>query len=133
MPVLFYDDECGLCDGAVRFFLSRDTRGALHYASLSSPFAQRELAARGLDSNVRDTVYLLTDDGEILSRSSAALLALRSLGGGWWAVACMVQVIPRPLRDAIYMLVSRNRIRWFGRPTTCVAPTPEQRARFRSA
>lgn len=130
MIVLLYDGDCGLCDGAVRFFLARDQRGALHYAALSSPYAQRELTARSIDSTARDTVYLLTESGTLLSRSSAALAALRELGPVWKALAAIAWLVPRPLRDAVYMYVSRNRIRWFGRPTTCVAPTPEQRARF---
>jgi predicted DCC family thiol-disulfide oxidoreductase YuxK len=39
-------------------------------------------------------------------------------------------VLPRPLRDAFYDWIARNRYRWFGQRDTCRIPTPELRARF---
>ncbi|MFP5284488.1 MAG: thiol-disulfide oxidoreductase DCC, partial [Thermoanaerobaculia bacterium] len=39
-------------------------------------------------------------------------------------------VIPRPLRDALYRWIARNRYRWFGRTETCWLPTPELQSRF---
>lgn len=36
----------------------------------------------------------------------------------------------RPLRDALYRWLARNRYRWFGRSDTCLLPAPEHAARF---
>lgn len=130
MPVLLYDDECGLCDGAVRFVLPRDKSGNIRFAALQGSFATRELSARGLTRASADTVYLLTDEGLLLSRSDAALVVMRALGGFWSPLAVVGSWLPRVLRDGIYNYVAKNRIRWFGRPQSCLAPTREQRARF---
>jgi len=40
------------------------------------------------------------------------------------------KVIPRPIRDAIYNWVARNRYRWFGQREECMLPRPEWKARF---
>ncbi|MFC3657611.1 hypothetical protein FZ025_04565 [Xanthomonas hyacinthi] len=36
----------------------------------------------------------------------------------------------RPLRDAGYRLIARNRYRWFGSSAPCFLPDPAQRSRF---
>jgi predicted DCC family thiol-disulfide oxidoreductase YuxK len=38
--------------------------------------------------------------------------------------------VPKPLRDAIYRLVARNRYRIFGRYEACFVPDAEMRARL---
>ena len=48
------------------------------------------------------------------------------------AVAFVLVVVPRPLRDWVYDIVARNRYRWFGQRDVCMVPTPELRARFLS-
>jgi predicted DCC family thiol-disulfide oxidoreductase YuxK len=47
-----------------------------------------------------------------------------------WFLAGGFLVIPRPLRDWCYGLISRNRYRWFGRRETCRLPTQAERDRF---
>jgi predicted DCC family thiol-disulfide oxidoreductase YuxK len=37
--------------------------------------------------------------------------------------------VPKPLRDAVYSLVARNRYRIFGRYDVCFVPDAELRAR----
>jgi predicted DCC family thiol-disulfide oxidoreductase YuxK len=39
-------------------------------------------------------------------------------------------LVPRPIRDAVYNLVARNRYRWFGKQEACWLPRPEWRHRF---
>ena len=41
-----------------------------------------------------------------------------------------LMVIPRPIRDAVYDWVARNRYRWFGKRESCRVPTPELLGRF---
>jgi predicted DCC family thiol-disulfide oxidoreductase YuxK len=40
------------------------------------------------------------------------------------------RIVPRPLRDAFYRLVARNRYRWFGTAGHCALLTAEQRSRL---
>ena len=41
----------------------------------------------------------------------------------------MLLAVPRPLRDAVYNLVARNRYRIFGKYDACVVPDASMRAR----
>jgi salicylate hydroxylase len=47
-----------------------------------------------------------------------------------WRLLAVGRVVPRPVRDALYRLVARNRYRWFGRRITCPVPSPRVRDRF---
>ncbi len=63
------------------------------------------------------------------SRSTAALRALRYLEGpARWLQPLIL--VPKFLRDPVYDVVARNRIRWFGRLDSCLVPTPQTRDRF---
>ncbi|MEL6531249.1 MAG: hypothetical protein AAFQ27_14925, partial [Pseudomonadota bacterium] len=39
------------------------------------------------------------------------------------------RLIPRFMRDPLYLLVARNRYKWFGKREECWVPTPEQAKR----
>jgi predicted DCC family thiol-disulfide oxidoreductase YuxK len=128
---LFYDGHCGLCHRAVKFVLKHDRSGrAFRFAPLQGEtFAARVPAERR--AGLPDSIVVLTDDGSLLVRSAAFLHILRRLGGGWVAVASVLGVIPRGLRDFVYDLVARIRYRVFGRrDDVCPIVPPELRARF---
>lgn len=72
---------------------------------------------------------VLVEDGQLFERSDAALRIARRLRGTV-RLASALLLVPRPLRDAAYGLVARNRRRWFGQSATCLVPTPELLARF---
>ena len=42
-PILFFDGECGFCDRAIRFAMSRDTHGRLYAATLAGETARASL------------------------------------------------------------------------------------------
>jgi predicted DCC family thiol-disulfide oxidoreductase YuxK len=60
-------------------------------------------------------------------KSDAALTVLSHLPG--WGWVHVLRLVPKPLRDAIYNLVARNRYRIFGKYETCFVPDAEMRAR----
>jgi predicted DCC family thiol-disulfide oxidoreductase YuxK len=41
----------------------------------------------------------------------------------------VLRAVPKPLRDAVYSLVARNRYRIFGKYEECFVPDAEMRAR----
>ncbi len=55
----------------------------------------------------------------------------RVLGGlgGFWKLARLMVLVPRPLRDVLYRWLARNRYRWFG-ITACRIPDEAERVRF---
>jgi predicted DCC family thiol-disulfide oxidoreductase YuxK len=134
-PILLYDGACGLCNRFVQFILPRDHAALFRFASLQSPLAARILARHNLGLTSLDTVYVVIDpDSEspelLLSRSDAALFALKHLARPWPTIAAVLQLIPKFLRDPAYNFIARRRYRIFGRHETCPMPTPENRSRF---
>ena len=127
-PVVLFDGVCNLCSGSVQFLLKRDPEGRFRFASLQSDAGRSLIAEHGLDVDALSSV-LLIEDGQVWQESSAALRIARHLPGAWKLLRVFAAV-PRPLRDAAYRWIARNRYRWFGKTETCWLPTPELKARF---
>ncbi|MEM6793040.1 MAG: DCC1-like thiol-disulfide oxidoreductase family protein [Acidobacteriota bacterium] len=128
---LFYDGDCGVCHWAVEFVARRDRAGqAFRFAPLGG---EKFLAS--LDEKTRsslpDSILVLRRSGELLTRSSAAIYILRTLGGPWSPVGGALWLVPKPLRDLGYDLFARIRGRLVAPPSgVCPVMPPELRARF---
>ncbi|WP_266368813.1 thiol-disulfide oxidoreductase DCC family protein [Tellurirhabdus rosea] len=129
MPaILLFDGVCNLCNGAVNFIIDRDPAGHFRFAALQSEAGKALLRKHHFPDTHLDSLILVTD-GRVLTRSDAALAVARGLSGGWPLLA-VFRFLPRPLRDAVYDWVARNRYRWFGKEDTCRLPSPALKARF---
>jgi predicted DCC family thiol-disulfide oxidoreductase YuxK len=124
-PVVFFDGECALCNGFVKFLVARDRGGLLHYAPLGGstfePVKRSHPRLAKIDSLIfhdprqRDRYHV---------ESSAALLALKTLGG-LWRLAAILLVVPPPIRNLVYRFIARNRYRLWGRVDVCDLPSPD--------
>jgi predicted DCC family thiol-disulfide oxidoreductase YuxK len=133
-PIVLYDGFCGLCNRLVRFVLNHDREGVFHFASLQSGLAASILASHGASPTALDTVYIVLNhtqpEESLRARSDAVVFLLQRLGGIWRIAACVLGLIPRPLRDRAYGAIARNRYRIFGRYDTCPLPNEGTRSRF---
>jgi len=127
----YYDGECGLCHGFVRFCLSEDRDGgSFRFAPLQGPTFEERVAPE-VRANVPDSFVLERTDGTILVRSSATGHMLCSLGGYWRLLGRLLLLIPRPLRDLGYDTVARFRKRLFAQPEgLCPIVPPHLGGRF---
>ena len=126
-PIVFFDGVCGLCSHSIDWLLARDPEHRLRFAPL-----QGTSAAAHVPPDVReqlDTMVLLKD-GTVYLRTAAVCRILMSLGGRWSVFGGLLWLIPWPLRDLGYRIVSRLRYRLFGKHETCRMPTPQERAVF---
>ena len=133
-PVILFDGVCNLCNSTVQWVIERDKEGRFDFATLQSDAACRELEKIMGEEEIEalpDSIVLLDSDG-VHVRSAAALRIMRGLGSRF-ALLRLAVVLPRPIRDAVYNLIARNRYRWFGRRDTCMTPTPDRAARFLDA
>jgi predicted DCC family thiol-disulfide oxidoreductase YuxK len=128
MPLVLFDGVCNLCNGIVRFIVTRDRNARFKFAALESAAAARVLESASVTGPLPDSL-LLIDDGRVFSRSDAALRIARGLGFPWQLAYGLIAV-PRPLRDRLYDLVARHRYRLFGRRETCMVPSASIRKRF---
>jgi predicted DCC family thiol-disulfide oxidoreductase YuxK len=127
-PTVLFDGVCNLCHASVLFVIDRDPAGRFAFASLQSDTGRRLLAAHGRDAADLGTVVLV-EDGRCFVRSTAALRIARRLSGAWPLLYLLIAV-PRPIRDAVYAWVARNRYRWFGRSDACRIPSEDLASRF---
>ena len=133
-PIILFDGVCNLCNSAVEWVIERDKEGRFDFASLQSHAARRELEKVIGPEEIAalpDSIVLVDSDG-VHTRSAAALRIARALGSPF-ALLGLGVVVPRPIRDAVYDWIARNRYRWFGRRDTCMTPTPDLAARFLDA
>lgn len=128
-PLYFFDGYCVLCSRFVAFCLKRDPEGRLKFASAQSGLGKRVLFALDLPDDALDRTILLLEGDRIYTRSTAALRAVRHLKGpARWLYPLIL--VPKILRDPIYDIIARNRLRWFGRLEACLVPSPQTRNRF---
>ena len=126
--VVLFDGVCNLCNASVLFVIDRDPGGHFAFAPLQSPAAASLLAERGFVGAELSSVLLVEGD-RVRTRSGAALGMVRRLSGAWPLLSALM-IVPRPIRDAVYDWIGRNRYRWFGRQDECRIPTPELSSRF---
>lgn len=124
--VLFFDGVCNLCNRTVDFLIRRDKKHVLRYAPLQGTSAHEMLDASMIEA-LPSVVFM--DKNGVYQRSTAVLRAVAKLGGLWPALMILL-VIPRPIRDAVYNWIGKNRYTWFGKRDSCRLPTPAERAMF---
>jgi predicted DCC family thiol-disulfide oxidoreductase YuxK len=140
--LVVFDGECGFCNRSIRWLLRRDRKDRLRFAPSTAPAVEQLLTSHGVQpfgqgSNPDpgfETVLVFRNAGtsmeELLVRSNAILACLRVLPQPWPALAAVLRLIPRPLRESGYRFVARQRYRIWGRYATCPIPTPEERRHF---
>lgn len=119
-----------MCHGTVRFLAAHDRADVFRYAPLGgATFREKVPTAR--QAGLPDSIVLLTEGGEMLTKSSAAAYMLKRLGGAWKLVGILVGAVPRVLRDAAYDWVARIRHTLFSKPGSACPTLPAHlRARF---
>ncbi len=128
---IFYDGDCGVCHGSVRFVARRDPDGrAFRFAPLGGETFGREIPEPARAA-LPDSLVVLTADGRLLTRSAGAVRILRRLGPAWRLLGALLWLVPRPIRDVFYDRFAAHRGRLAARPEgTCPLLPPALRARF---
>jgi predicted DCC family thiol-disulfide oxidoreductase YuxK len=112
---LFYDGDCGLCHGAVRFLLKRRAAQRFRFVPLqrlAGTTAETRIAQElGLDLA---SSIVLWRNGEWLARAPAVFAILAALGWPWSALL-VLRLCPLFLSNALYDGVAKHRYRVFGR------------------
>jgi predicted DCC family thiol-disulfide oxidoreductase YuxK len=124
--VILYDGVCVFCSRWIRFIAARDKKRRFRFTAIQSPYGAHLAQAFGIDPQDPDTNAVI-HGGVAFFKSDAALTVLSLLPGWGWARA--LRVFPKPLRDAVYNLVARNRYRIFGKYEACFVPDAGMRAR----
>lgn len=124
--VILYDGVCVFCSRWVRFVASRDREAHFRFTAIQSGYGSRLAQAFGIDPQDPDTNAVI-HGGVAYFKSDAALTVLSLLPG--WSLVRALFAFPKPLRDAVYNLIARNRYRIFGKYDQCFAPDAAFRER----
>src|SRR5690349_1762852 len=110
-PVLIFDGHCVLCSSFAQFILRHDRERRLG------------LHPTDYETNIR------LEGGRAWLNCEGSIRIFERLGLPWSLMA-IGRLLPRPVRDWLYEIVARNRLRWFGRRATCYLPDPAEADRF---
>jgi predicted DCC family thiol-disulfide oxidoreductase YuxK len=127
-PLLLFDGVCNLCASSVQFVLKHDHRRLVRFSSIQSEAGSKLYREHGFDPEQPQSMLLITDYGSFTQ--SDAAIELAQLMGGWLSAAVCFKIVPRPIRDAVYLLIAKNRYRIFGKKDQCWLPRPEWKERF---
>ncbi|MEA1649607.1 thiol-disulfide oxidoreductase DCC family protein [Nitrospirillum sp. BR 11164] len=127
-PIIIFDGHCVLCSGFAQFVMRHDRAGRLRLMAAQTPLGAALYRHYGLDP-VDYQTNLVLEDGLVRVKSDSSIRVFELLGFPWSLMAAG-RVLPRPVRDAVYAIIARNRLRWFGKREVCYLPTPEQGDRF---
>jgi predicted DCC family thiol-disulfide oxidoreductase YuxK len=126
--VVIFDGECVFCNRWVDFLLRFDRRDVFRFAARQTEAGASFLRQSGLPDGGVGSI-ILAEEGAILLRSAAVLRILALLGFPF-SLAAVFRLIPNGPRDSIYEWFARNRLKWFGRHSTCRLPSEAERHRF---
>ncbi len=131
--IIVFDGVCMLCNGWVQFLLRHDRKRRYRFAAMQAPAGRQLLAEHGLDPDDPTSFLLIEHDRGAAPRVSLGVTAIRRVLvglGGVWQFFGIAAVVPRIIGDPLYLMVARNRYRWFGRHDACLMPDPANTSRF---
>ncbi len=114
---IIFDGECNLCNGVVGWLMKFAPVDVFEFIAFQSPKGQELLKQYGYPLDNLETVILIDEDGA--HTHSDGFLKIVSKIPKWRLVAALLAFVPRIIRDSIYNLASRNRVRWFGQSNSC--------------
>ncbi|PJA98727.1 MAG: thiol-disulfide oxidoreductase [Ignavibacteriales bacterium CG_4_9_14_3_um_filter_30_11] len=128
--LIFFDGVCNLCNSSVNFIIKRDKNEKFKFVSFQSSKAAELLNKYNYTDNKLDTLVLLKNN-TIFAKSTAALLISKELNS-FWKIFYIFIIIPKFIRDFVYLYISKNRYKWFGKKDFCMIPSPDISSRFLS-
>jgi predicted DCC family thiol-disulfide oxidoreductase YuxK len=111
---IFFDGQCGLCHGLVRFVLREDQAAQpFSFAPLQGEFVRRTVQ-EDVRTKLPDSVVVIDEKNSALTRSAAVIYVMKRLGGLWFLAAVLLGLVPRALRDFVYIAIASVRKKIFG-------------------
>ncbi len=127
-PIILFDAECILCSVNAQFVLTHDSKKRFRLAAMQGEVGSGLYRRFGIDPTNPDSIIVV--DGDKMLRDSDAVLAIYA-GLGWpWKALALFRLVPRVIRDPLYLFVARNRYRIFGKRKSCWLPSPDYRDRL---
>jgi predicted DCC family thiol-disulfide oxidoreductase YuxK len=127
-PIIIFDGVCNLCEFSVKFIIKNDRREKFKFVAGQTQRGMEYQRLYGVDTLMEGTVILLKGN-QAYVKSDAAVEIAKDLDCPWNFLQ-VFKFIPKPVRDFIYSIISKNRYRWFGKKDECLLPDNNTRERF---
>lgn len=121
--ILLMDGDCGLCTRSAVFLHPRlrDPQ-SMKFIAIESEEGQSIIAKFPQKFQEADTVYLVRN-GQPYMRSSAAIRCLLYLKWHYRILFPFAWIVPLPLRNVVYRIVAKYRMKFFSQPEVCIFPS----------
>ena len=119
---LLLDGECGLCNRIATFLYPRlNSNGNLTFINNESEEGKNIIKNLPIEMQESNTVYLIRNE-KAYTRSAAGIRCLLYLKWYYKLWYPFFWIIPIPLRDLAYKIISKNRHKIFSKPDICMIP-----------
>ncbi len=105
--LIIYDGKCLLCSRSVKFIKENEKPGFFSYTTYDSPESKQLLNIHNIDFSKQQYILYLRGN-KLYKKSRAVLEILKDLGGLLKLFYAFV-IVPPPIRDFVYMIISKNR------------------------
>ena len=122
------DAQCALCAKGAAWIARNDKPDRFRIIPIASPLGQSLAVRHGLDPD-DPASWLVLEGADAFTGMDAMIHTAHHLGGKW-RLLNFLKLLPKPLRNATYKIVARNRYRLFGSADLCQLPDPEVRKRL---
>ncbi|WP_394750935.1 thiol-disulfide oxidoreductase DCC family protein [Spongiimicrobium salis] len=122
--IIIFDGECNLCNGVVGWLLRFAPNDLFRFVAFQSVEGQHLLRKYGFPTEQLETVILVENNS--IHTHSDGFLRIVSKIPKWRFVAALLAYIPRIIRDIIYNMASKNRVKWFGKSKSCTISFKQQ-------
>jgi predicted DCC family thiol-disulfide oxidoreductase YuxK len=127
-PIIVFDGNCVLCSHFAQFILRHDHRRIFRLLPAQTALGKAIYIHYGLNPVDYET-NLLIEEGRIWVKSEGTIRMFERLGFPWF-LAAAGRILPLFVRDRLYDVMARNRLRWFGVRETCLLSLPGHDDRF---
>lgn len=121
--ILLMDGDCGLCTRSAVFLHPRlRDPESMRFIAIESDEGRSIISEFPQKLRDADTVYLVRN-GQPYMRSSAAIRCLLYLKWHYRILYPFAWIVPLPLRNLVYRIVAKYRLKFFSQPEVCIFPT----------
>ncbi len=119
--IVLFDGECNLCHNFVKFIIKHSKKRNWKFQPLQSPSSKILSNKYPIKRDAFDTVYVIKN-AVLYDKSNAVLIVLTSFGG-IWNLSYICYLLPKKIRDYIYLHIAKYRFKLFGRSKSCMLPS----------
>ncbi len=121
--IIFYDGNCALCHGVVRFVLNEQQNQQYKFSPLQGAYFKTHFTDEQIQ-DIPESFIILTENKEMLFEGKAVIYILKSLGGIWFIIGSIFSILPNVILNFGYRLVAKIRIIVFGNTDTLCPVLP---------